>query len=115
MRHGNVNRKFGREGNQRRALLRSLARNLIIKGRIKTTEARAKEIRPMVEKMVTKGRSATLANRRALVAALGDVRVTNKLIKTAEGYQARAGGYLRIVKMGPRKGDAAPMVIIEFV
>ncbi len=115
MRHGNVNRKFGREGNQRRALLRSLARNLVIRGRIETTEARAKEIRPLVEKMITKGKAPTLAGRRALITALGDARSAAKLIATAEGYQGRSGGYLRIVKMGPRKGDAAPMAIIEFV
>ncbi|MCC7500350.1 50S ribosomal protein L17 [Candidatus Nomurabacteria bacterium] len=115
MRHGNVNRKFGRERGQRKAMLSSLARNLIIKGRIKTTEARAKEIRPLVEKMVTKGKSATLASRRALISSLHDERVVRKLIKTAENYTERSGGYLRIVKMGPRKGDAAPMAIIEFV
>lgn len=115
MRHGNVNRKFGRERGQRKAMLASLARNLIIKGRIKTTEARAKEIRPMVEKMVTKGKTATLASRRALIAALHDERVVRKLVKTADTYKERSGGYLRIVKMGPRKGDAAPMAIIEFV
>jgi large subunit ribosomal protein L17 len=115
MRHGDKNRKFGRERGQRRAFLRSLSRNLVIKGRIKTTEARAKTIRPLVEKMLTKGKTPTLANRRLLVAELGDARVVNKLIKTAAGYSERTGGYIRIVKMGPRKGDAAPMAIIEFV
>lgn len=115
MRHGDKNRKFGRERGQRRAFLRSLSRNLIIKGRITTTEARAKEIRPMVEKMLTKAKTPTLANRRLLVSALADERVTAKLIKTAAEYTERKGGYLRIVKMGPRKGDAAPMAIIEFV
>jgi len=115
MRHGDKNRKFGREKGQRKAFLKSLARNLVIRGRITTTEARAKEIRPMVEKMITRGRNATLANRRMLVSALGDERTAGKLIKTAEGYKTRAGGYLRIVKMGPRKGDAAAMAIIEFV
>lgn len=115
MRHGNVNRKFGRERGVRRAMLKSLARNLIIKGKILTTEARAKEIRPLVEKMVTKGKSVSLANRRLLVASLGDVRATAKLIKTAATYKERSGGYLRITKMGPRKGDAAAMAIIEFV
>lgn len=115
MRHGNVNRKFGRERGQRKAMLASLARNLIIKGRITTTEARAKEVRPMVEKMVTKGKAVTLAGRRSLIASLGDERSVAKLIKTAGGYTERSGGYLRIVKMGPRKGDAAPMAIIEFV
>ena len=115
MRHGNHNRKFGRETDQRAALLKSLARSLVLKGHIKTTEARAKEIRPMVEKLITKGKSATLANRRALISQLGDITTANKLIKTAENYKERAGGYLRIVKMVQRKGDASPMALIEFV
>ena len=115
MRHGNVNRKFGREKGQRAALLKSLARSLILRGKMQTTLAKAKEIRPVVEKMVTRGKSATLANRRLLIASLGDVRAAGKLLKTAEGYKDRTGGYLRITKMGPRKGDAAQMAIIEFV
>ena len=115
MRHGNVNRKFGREKNQRTALLKSLARSLVLEGAITTTEAKAKEIRPLVEKLVTRGKTVTLANRRLLVADLGDIDTVNKLIKTASGYADRAGGYLRITKMGPRKGDASPMAVIEFV
>src|SRR3989338_122448 len=115
MRHHDKNRKFGRERGVRRALLRSLARNLILRGRITTTQARANEIRCMVEKMVTRGRNATLAGRRILVSELGDARVVGKLIKTAAKYGARPGGYLRIVKMGPRKGDPASMALIEFV
>jgi len=115
MRHGNVNRKFGRESGQRKALLRSLARSLVLRGKITTTVAKAKEIRPLVEKMVTRGRAATLTDRRLLITALGDVKTANKLIATAKNYDGRAGGYLRIVKMGPRKGDAAQMALIEFV
>jgi large subunit ribosomal protein L17 len=115
MRHGNHNRKFGRQKGPREALLKSLARSLVLRGRITTTEAKAKEIRPMVEKMLTRGKADTLASRRALVAQLGDIRTANKLIKTAATYKERAGGYIRIVKMVPRKGDASPMAIIEFV
>jgi large subunit ribosomal protein L17 len=115
MRHGNHNRKFGRETNQRNALLKSLARSLVIKGKITTTEAKAKEIRPLVEKLVTRGKVVTVANRRTLIAQLGDAAVTNKLIKTAATYTERKGGYLRITKMGPRKGDGAAMAVIEFV
>ena len=115
MRHGNVNRKFGREKGQRAAMLKSLARNLVLKGKIKTTEARAKEIRPIVEKMVTKGKAPTLANRRLLISSLGAATTANKVIKIAANYTERSGGYLRITKMGPRKGDAANMAIIEFV
>ncbi|MDE1924860.1 MAG: 50S ribosomal protein L17 [Patescibacteria group bacterium] len=114
MRHGNVNRKFGRETNQRRALLRSLCRSLVLRGKIETSEAKAKEIRPMVEKMLTRGKNATLANRRAIISEIGE-SAAKKLLKTAEDYNKRAGGYLRIVKMGPRKGDAAKMALIEFV
>jgi large subunit ribosomal protein L17 len=115
MRHGNVNRKFGRERGQRKALLRSLARSLVLRGRMQTTLAKAKEIRPLVEKMVTRGRTDTLHSRRLLIASLGDERAAKKLIATAKGYEGRTGGYLRIVKMGPRKGDAAQMALIEFV
>lgn len=115
MKHHKKQRKLGREKGQRAALLRSLARSLVLKGRIKTTEARAKEMRPLVEKMITRGRTPTLANRRMLVAQLHDAGAVSKLIGKAEGYRARAGGYLRITKMGKRLGDGSPMAIIEFV
>ncbi|HVZ76075.1 MAG TPA: 50S ribosomal protein L17 [Candidatus Paceibacterota bacterium] len=115
MRHHNHNRKFGREKGAREALLKSLARSLVIKGKIITTEAKAKEIRPVVEKMLTRGRTDTLANRRMLISQLGDATVANKLIKTAASYKERTGGYTRIVKMLPRKGDGSPMALIEFV
>ncbi len=115
MRHGNHNRKFGRQTDERRALLKSLARSLVLEGRITTTEAKAKEIRPLVEKLVTRGKVDSVNNRRLLVASLGDETTASKLIKTAELYKERDGGYLRIVKTGPRKGDASPMAIIEFV
>lgn len=115
MRHHKKHRKLGREKGQRQALLRSLARSLILTGRIQTTEAKAKEIRPLVEKMITRGRVPTLANRRLLVAQLHDASVVTKLMSKAEEYTARPGGYLRIVKMGRRLSDAAPMAVIEFV
>jgi large subunit ribosomal protein L17 len=115
MRHGNVNRKFGRTHGQRKAFLRSLARSLVLRGKMQTTLARAKEVRPMVEKLLTRGRTDTLANRRLIAASLGDDRMAVKLIATAKNYTGRTGGYLRIVKLGPRKGDAAPMALIEFV
>lgn len=115
MKHHRTNRKLGRERNQRKALLKSLARSLVLRGRIQTTEAKAKEVRGMVEKMVTRGKNASVANRRLLISALGDATTAAKLIKTSEGYKERAGGYTRIVKMSPRKGDAAAMAMIEFV
>jgi large subunit ribosomal protein L17 len=115
MRHGNHNRKLGRTKGPRTALLKSLARSLVLRGRIITTEAKAKEIRPLVEKMLTRGKTDTVANRRLLVSQLGDAKTAGKLIKTAEQYKERAGGYIRIVKMVARKGDGSPMALIEFV
>ena len=115
MRHHNANRKLGRETGQHKALLRSLARSLVLKNRITTTEAKAKEIRPMVEKLVSRGKVNTLSNRRMLIAALGDEAAAKKLIKTAEQYKTRPGGYLRITKLMPRKGDRSPLALIEFV
>lgn len=117
MKHHKRNRKFGRKTDERRALLRGLSRELILRGRITTTEARAKEIRPLVEKLVTKARVGTQAQERLVLSALGgDERATRKLVKdVAPRYKERSGGYLRIVKTAPRKGDASPMALIEFV
>jgi len=115
MRHHNKNRKLGRETGQRAALLKSLARSLVIRGSMQTTEARAKEVRPMVEKLITRGKNPTLANHRLIISALGDETAAKKLIIKAVTYKERTGGYLRIVKVGPRKGDASPMALIEFV
>lgn len=116
MRHHNKNKKFGRERGQRIALIRSLLRSLALAGHITTTEAKAKAVRPVMEKLVTKAKRVTLANRRAIIAALGDERAADLLIKnTTTRYTSRPGGYLRIVKLGARKGDASPMAHIEFV
>lgn len=119
MRHHNNNRKFGRERNQRRALLRSLAIALIDKEQIETTEAKAKEIRPYVEKLVTKGRDANLATRRLLNSKLGsggDKAAAKIISDLGPRYKDRNGGYLRIVKTGRRNGsDGASMAVIEFV
>jgi|SRR3989344_8175657 len=116
MRHHDKQKKFGRETNQRTALIRSLSRALILKGRITTTEARAKALRPVVEKMVTRGKSSTLANRRYLISELGnDANLVRKLETVAGKHKERPGGYLRITKISPRKGDASPMAVIEFV
>lgn len=115
MRHHNANRKFGRERGQRKALVQSLLRSLALRGKIQTTEAKAKEIRPAMEKLITKGKNPTLHNRRMLIVALGDEGAARKVIATAGNYKERAGGYIRIVKLIPRKGDAAKMALIEFV
>ncbi len=117
MRHHNANRKFGRSKNQRHALLKGLAASLIQHGRIMTTEAKAKELRPNVEKLVTKAKNPTLASRRLLLAGFyNNELVVSKLINDiAPRYTERPGGYTRIVKLAARKGDASPMAIIEFV
>ncbi len=117
MRHHNTQRKFGRKSNVRKAFFRSLLIALIEHKRITTTEARAKEIRPLIEKLITKARGAGLTERRSIISALGNQpEVANKLIEEiAPQYEQRPGGYTRIVKLPRRGGDAAEMAIIEFV
>lgn len=116
MRHHNSVRKLSRESGQRRALLRSLAESLVIHGKITTTEAKAKELRPFIEKLVTKGKDGTLASRRVLISRLGSPEVVKKMVEEiAKKYTTRKGGYTRILKLGTRGGDASPMALIEFV
>ncbi|MCX6713378.1 MAG: 50S ribosomal protein L17 [Candidatus Vogelbacteria bacterium] len=114
MKHHSKIRKLGRTRNVRKALIRSLAEALVISGKIKTTEAKAKELRPFIEKLVTKAKKGDLASTRAINSKLGEV--SGKLIKEiAPRYATRAGGYTRIIKMSARPGDGSPMAIIEFV
>ena len=123
-------RKLGRTSSQRKALLRDLTTDLIINERIVTTEARAKEIRSTVEKMITLGKRGDLHSRRQAAAfvrnEVADVREEGESIVVetalqklfndlASRYSERQGGYTRILKTEPRRGDAAPMVIIELV
>ncbi|MDP3726541.1 MAG: 50S ribosomal protein L17 [bacterium] len=116
MRHHNKNRKFGRKRDVRRALLRSLALSLIQKEKIITTEAKARELRPFIEKLVTRGKIKSLASERLLVARLGNKEGSHKLIKNiAPRFQGRNGGYTRIIKLGERGGDASKMAVIEFI
>jgi large subunit ribosomal protein L17 len=116
MRHHVRNRKFGRQTDGRRALLRSLLIALIEEGKIRTTEARAKEIRPLVEKLVTKGREGTLSSRRIIVSRLGGEHGVKKLCEEiSPRYKDREGGYTRITKLPARPGDASKMAVIEFV
>lgn len=116
MRHHDTKRKFGREAGARDALLAGLARTLIERGAITTTLAKAKSLRPMVEKLVTKGKTDSLSSRRLVMARLGGPKsVANRLFeKVAPALKDRQGGYLRIVKLGQRSGDASPMARIEF-
>lgn len=114
-RHGYKGRKFGRERDQRNALMRGLAISLIEHGAIVTTLPKAKELRPIVEKMVTKAKKGGLANRRALIASL-NIESANRLADIIAPSMKRDSGYLRIEKLGEyRVGDNAEMARIEFV
>ncbi|MEX0934842.1 MAG: 50S ribosomal protein L17 [Candidatus Paceibacterota bacterium] len=117
MKHGIRTRKLGRIKSQREALMRSLSRSLIQNERITTTTARAKSLRPYVEKLVTKARENTLANRRGVKAQLGNDEESTKKLFSELGprFANRPGGYTRITKLAPRKSDASPQAIIEFV
>lgn len=115
MRHHNANRKFGRERNQRMALLKSLAYSLTLKGKIKTTEPKAKSLRSYIEKLVTLGKKQTIASRRILESRVGHEAAKKITGKLSVMYKDRSGGYTRITKIGPRTSDASPMAIIEFV
>lgn len=119
-------RKLGRTSDQRKAMLRNLATSLIVRERIETTEARAKEVRSVVEKLITLGKKGDLASRRNAAKTLQNVEILNEDETTqtalqklfgeiAERYTDRQGGYTRILKEGPRRGDGAESVIIELV
>lgn len=117
MRHHNANRKLGREKKQRVALLRTLAVSLIDKETIKTTDAKARELRPFVEKLVTKAKSDTVSSRKHAVSVIGhNGKAVTKLFKEiGPRYEKRSGGYTRIIKTDPRKNDASKMAYIQFV
>ena len=116
MRHAKRGRKLGTDASHTKAMLRSLAAALLANERIKTTEARAKEMRPLVDRIITWGKRGDVHARRLALAELGDQALVKKLFDDiAPRYSERPGGYTRILKLGPRKGDAAPMVIMELV
>lgn len=116
MRHHNANRKFGRETDGRRALLRSLAEGLLEHGKITTTEAKAKELRPFIEKLITKARTPSVGTRRLLSSRLGtQARMESLIAAVAKKYQEQAGGYTRIIKIPKRISDGSPMAIIELL
>jgi large subunit ribosomal protein L17 len=116
MRHGMHGKKLGRDSSHRRALYANLACSLIEHGRIKTTEAKAKAVKPYAEKMITLGRRGDLhARRQALAELHSQERVHQLFSEIAPRMADRPGGYTRIVKIGPRQGDAAAMVFLELV
>jgi large subunit ribosomal protein L17 len=116
MRHAKAGKKLGRDSAHRKALYSNLAGALIEHGRIRTTEAKAKAVKPIAEKMITLGRRGDIAARRQATAYLRSNDVVHKLFaEIAPRFADRPGGYSRIVKLGPRQGDAAEMVYLELV
>ncbi len=116
MRHAKKGRKLGTDASHTKAMLRSLAAALLANERIKTTETRAKEVRTLVDRIIGWGKRGDVHARRLALAEIGDQALVKKVFDDiAPRFAEREGGYTRILKLGPRKGDAAPMVIMELV
>ena len=115
MRHHNQNRKLGRVRKVRKALLNSLARSLVLHGKIETTEPKAKELRPFIEKLITKGKAATVPVRRIIGTKIGSSAAKILIDTLSKKYTSQKGGYTRIVKSKRRISDGSKMAIIEFV
>ncbi len=110
------NRKLGRTTDQRMAMMRAMVTYLLENGQIKTTVSRAKEVAPLAEKMISLAKTNNLASYRQALAFITKEDVAKKLFdEIGPKYEARSGGYTRIVRIGPRRGDAAEMAIIELV
>jgi large subunit ribosomal protein L17 len=115
MRHLNAGRKLSRNSSHRHALMRNMVTSLIEHGRIRTTDAKAKEVRRWADRMVTLGKQQTVAaRRRARAFVQTDAAVSKLFAEWAPLFANRAGGYTRIIKIGQRAGDAAPISILEF-
>ena len=109
-------RKLGKTSAQRKAMLRQQVTDLLEHGKLETTFTRAKEVQPVVEKMITLGKKGGLANYRRALSYITKEDVANKLFKdVAPKYKERNGGYTRVTRTGPRRGDAAEMAVIELV
>ncbi len=115
MRKRKKGRKLKRKKGQRRALLNSLGESLILKERIKTTEAKAKEISSFIEKNITEAKKSNLSARKRISKNFSDTATKKIINEIAPRYKEREGGYTRILKLGPRKSDGAKIAIIEFV
>lgn len=115
MNHHKANRKFGRERKVRNGLMKSLALALVLEGKIKTTDAKARELRPMVEKLITTGRLGTVASRRNLVSQIGSIGADKIAKDISPKYADRKGGYTRITKLPARMSDGSLMEIVELI
>jgi len=115
MRHLKDGRKLNRTAAHRKALIRNLLKALLVREQIRTTDAKAKELRRHADRMVTLGKRGTIHARRLAYVYLGSRRLVKRLFDdVAPRFHGRAGGYTRVLKLGPRRGDAAPLSIIEF-
>lgn len=116
MRHKVKGRRLSRPSGHRKALYRGLVRDLLLRERIRTTLAKAKEVRGLAEKIITYGKKGELHHRRLALAFVTDKNVVAKVFDDlSKRYAERQGGYTRVLKLGPRKGDGAPMAILELV
>lgn len=116
MLHHNKIKKLGRDKDERLALMRGLAESLIVRGKIKTTEAKAKSVRPFIERLITIAKTDNLSNRRLMATRLGRQTHVAKMFKViGPKYSTRPGGYTRIIKMAPRISDGAKLAIIELI
>lgn len=115
MNHGKKNRKFGRETKPRKELLRDLARALIVNNKINTTQAKAKSLRPYIEKLVTKAKIKSLASSKLLISRLGNQYAKKLIDEVANKFIDRTGGYTRIINLPSRLGDGSKRAIIQFV
>ena len=116
MRHGNVHRKLGKKPAHRKAMFANMSASLIKHEQITTTLPKAKELRPVVEKLITLGKKGGLHARRQAISEIRDIAMVKKLFEVlAPRYKERKGGYTRIMKAGFRYGDSAPVAVIEFV
>jgi large subunit ribosomal protein L17 len=116
MRHKIKGRKLNRNSSHRKALFKNMCNSLFEHEIIRTTLPKAKELKPIAEKIITIAKNDTLANRRRIIAVTNDVKITNKLFtEIGKIFQDRKGGYIRILKSGFRTGDKAPMAFIELV
>jgi len=116
MRHRVSGKKFSRNVKQRKALFKNLINSLVIHGKIKTTEAKAKAVQRLADKLITKGKTQTLHSRRLIAAFLQNKKAVNKIVdELAPLFKKRPGGFTRIIRLGKRKGDDAMMVNLELV
>ncbi len=116
MRHQKAGKKLGRTASHRNAMFRNMVTSLFAQGRIRTTDAKAKELRRWADRMITLAKRGDLHARRQALAVMRDKTVVHKLFEEAQGrFSERAGGYTRVIKIGRRPGDAAPVSLVEFV